>query len=158
MDVVCTEHESRLMTWRWGRRTWLANGFRLCQLIWDACVRAGGRWSCESDSAALSQHLAGLWTHMHRHTRVGKHSHRALPPQQVDKRDHLQSGGINSTPAHTQHTPVSSDVESGGEKKNSSSCFGFVPVGINAKGWRGWRGRPMKVKQESGGGGVGGGV
>lgn len=43
-------------------------------------------------------------------------ANRAFPPQQVDKRDHLQSGGINCTPAHTQHTPMSSDVESGGKK------------------------------------------
>lgn len=31
-------------------------------------------------------------------------ANRAFPPEQVDKRDRLQSGGINSTPAHTHHT------------------------------------------------------
>lgn len=37
----------------------------------------------------------------------------ALTPEQVDKRDHLQSGGINSTPAHTHHTSMISDEDSG---------------------------------------------
>lgn len=37
----------------------------------------------------------------------------ALTPEQVDKRDHLHSGGINSTPAHTHHTSMISDEDSG---------------------------------------------
>lgn len=37
----------------------------------------------------------------------------ALTPEQVDKHDHLQSGGINSTPAHTHHTLMISDEDSG---------------------------------------------
>lgn len=161
--VMHQAHGSRLIitltsSWRWGRQVWLADWFRLCQLIWDACVHADGRWSCESDSAALSQHLAGLWTHTHTHTRVLTNiANRPFPPEQVDKRDRLQSGGINSIPAHTHHTSMISDVDSGGGG-NSSSCFGFIPVGINAKRWRGWRGRPMKVKREVVGWGVGGGV
>lgn len=59
-------------------------------------------------------------THTHTHALI---ANRAFPPEQVDKRDHLQSGGINSTPAHTHHTSMISDVDSGKEKKKKTKKF-----------------------------------